>query len=360
MDRLSWRDHRKIAAFARGLYGLSSIQAVAQRVVNGIDALIGCNSAWVLHNDQKLESVTTWAENIGPEFLKLAPTCWALRHEHPGIKNLRLYATRTTTLSDLLPFSWWRKTALYNEAYAKLGMQEQLAGTFPFAQPDLAGVILNRSRRTFTQRDRLALNLLRFHISEACQTAKLMDANPAVAVAEAFAPLVAGGAVVLDRAGTVLYASAEAQKRLEAFFAAEKPFRGGLPETLKQWVHRELVAFRTDVLALRPLRSLTTQLGEGRLEARLSSAPGGAAHVLLLRVEGPAYELKKLGALGLGPRATEVLYWATQGKTNEEIGIILGMATATVKTHLKAIFARLGIENRASAAVAVSALLARH
>jgi hypothetical protein len=226
-------------------------------------------------------------------------------------------------------------------------MQEQLAGTFPSAQPDLAGVILNRSRRTFTPRDRLVLNLLRFHISEACRTAKLMEADPVVAVAQAFAPLVEGGTVVLDRDGAVLYASAEAQKHLEAFFAAEKPFRGGLPASLRQWTHRELAAFGAETLAARPLRALTVSRGEDRLEMRLSSAPGGAAHVLLLRAEGPAYELEKLGALGLGPRATEALYWATQGKTNEEIGIILGMATATVKTHLKSIFTRLGMVKNA-------------
>jgi ATP/maltotriose-dependent transcriptional regulator MalT len=31
-----------------------------------------------------------------------------------------------------------------------------------------------------------------------------------------------------------------------------------------------------------------------------------------------------------------------QGKSNEEIGIILGIATETVKGHLKPIFARIG------------------
>lgn len=80
--------------------------------------------------------------------------------------------------------------------------------------------------------------------------------------------------------------------------------------------------------------------------------------MLVLRVEGPGYDVEKLGPIGLGPRATEVLYWAAQGKTNEEIGLILGMATGTVKTHLKTVFARLGVENRASAVATISAFLA--
>jgi DNA-binding NarL/FixJ family response regulator len=54
-----------------------------------------------------------------------------------------------------------------------------------------------------------------------------------------------------------------------------------------------------------------------------------------------ALDLQKLSPLALGTRATEVLYWLAKGKTNEEIGIILGMATGTVKVHLKNIFFHL-------------------
>ena len=41
-----------------------------------------------------------------------------------------------------------------------------------------------------------------------------------------------------------------------------------------------------------------------------------------------------------------VLYWVGQGKTNSEIGIILGSATSTVKKHLGRIYQLLGVENR--------------
>jgi len=68
-------------------------------------------------------------------------------------------------------------------------------------------------------------------------------------------------------------------------------------------------------------------------------------------------ELAKLSRLGLGARPTEVLYWLAKGKTNKEIGIILGMATETVKAHLKDIYFRLDLENRATAASMISELL---
>ncbi len=57
-----------------------------------------------------------------------------------------------------------------------------------------------------------------------------------------------------------------------------------------------------------------------------------------------------LRTLGLTAREAEVLIWLAQGKTNAEIGIILGMGLATVKTHLLHIFAKLGCETRTAAA----------
>ncbi len=51
-------------------------------------------------------------------------------------------------------------------------------------------------------------------------------------------------------------------------------------------------------------------------------------------------------ALGLTPREAEVLLWTAQGKTNVEIGTILGMSDLTVKQHLGHVFKKLGVEGR--------------
>lgn len=54
-------------------------------------------------------------------------------------------------------------------------------------------------------------------------------------------------------------------------------------------------------------------------------------------------------ALGLTPREAELLSWVVQGKTNPEIGIILGIQLTTVKKHLESIFAKLAVDNRTAA-----------
>ena len=54
-------------------------------------------------------------------------------------------------------------------------------------------------------------------------------------------------------------------------------------------------------------------------------------------------------AFGLTPREAEVLLWVAQGKSNPEVGGILGMAEKTVKVHVGHIFNKLGTENRNAA-----------
>jgi DNA-binding CsgD family transcriptional regulator len=64
-----------------------------------------------------------------------------------------------------------------------------------------------------------------------------------------------------------------------------------------------------------------------------------------------------LGSLGLTGRETEVLTWITQGKTNHEIGVILGVSTKTVCKHVQRILNKLSVENRtAAAAIAIGTL----
>ena len=55
-------------------------------------------------------------------------------------------------------------------------------------------------------------------------------------------------------------------------------------------------------------------------------------------------------------REREVLQWLTRGKTNWEIGTILGISERTVKFHLNHIFQKLGATNRAQAVMKASTL----
>jgi transcriptional regulator EpsA len=52
---------------------------------------------------------------------------------------------------------------------------------------------------------------------------------------------------------------------------------------------------------------------------------------------------------GLSDREAEIMHWVGQGKTNQEIGLILDISSFTVKNHLQRIFKKLNVSNRAQA-----------
>ena len=45
-----------------------------------------------------------------------------------------------------------------------------------------------------------------------------------------------------------------------------------------------------------------------------------------------------------------MLYWVVKGKTNKDIGEILGSSPATAKKHLERVYVKLGVETRTAAA----------
>jgi DNA-binding NarL/FixJ family response regulator len=57
---------------------------------------------------------------------------------------------------------------------------------------------------------------------------------------------------------------------------------------------------------------------------------------------------------GLTTRQTEVASWLAGGKSNSEIARILGNSVRTVEKHLEAILAKLKVENRTAAALALA------
>jgi DNA-binding NarL/FixJ family response regulator len=74
---------------------------------------------------------------------------------------------------------------------------------------------------------------------------------------------------------------------------------------------------------------------------------------MLLRVtaaESSSGEKLLREKLGLTAREAEVLLWIGRGKSNRDIGEIVGMRPSTVSKHLEQIYIKLGVENRASAA----------
>lgn len=86
------------------------------------------------------------------------------------------------------------------------------------------------------------------------------------------------------------------------------------------------------------LASVKARLRRAEMAAPVAKRPAGEPTPVLLE------------PLGLTPREAEVLFWVARGKTNDEIATVLGIGLTTVKKHLESTYAKLGVENRTTAA----------
>ncbi len=91
---------------------------------------------------------------------------------------------------------------------------------------------------------------------------------------------------------------------------------------------------------------LEVQVGCGRLACR---SLGRSSRGLTLTQLDPMADESRPRAAELTPRETDVLEWVAKGKTNRDIGDILGMSPRTVNKHLEHIYAKLGVETRTAA-----------
>ncbi|WP_298933884.1 3-hydroxyisobutyryl-CoA hydrolase [uncultured Ramlibacter sp.] len=120
------------------------------------------------------------------------------------------------------------------------------------------------------------------------------------------------------------------------------------PASLQQWQQTYSVTPAPGTL---PLAQIATAMPRQQIVDRLVKDANDDAAVLEAM----------MAQFRLTAREAEVLYWVVKGKTNRDIGDILGASPATVKKHLERVFAKLGVETRtAAAAMAINRIRQLH
>jgi len=98
--------------------------------------------------------------------------------------------------------------------------------------------------------------------------------------------------------------------------------------------------------------------GEASLALSFLGSIGQDEHLFRLTGQTQASDSERLKQhFSLTSRESEVLAWISKGKSNRDIGEILGLSARTVNKHLEQIYVKLGVENRASAAVKAAHVL---
>jgi DNA-binding CsgD family transcriptional regulator len=246
---------------------------------------------------------------------------WRLRHSHPVCSHRERTGDWTTphTVSEFVSQRAFRRTAVWDEVYRHEGINYWLDMGLPPQDAITRVFIFVHGTRDFGDRERLLLRLLEPHLERrACEVETRAEAADALATAEDASDQ-PHDIVLASVHGTLEFGSPHARELLRRYLGVQN---GAVPEAI--------------------LAGTTVVPGDaGRLTIR--TARVGDLVVLLLAEEDARSER-------LTPRQREVLDGVAAGLTDAEIAETLGVARATVGKHLEAIYERLDVHNRTSAA----------
>jgi hypothetical protein len=122
--------------------------------------------------DPQNRTVAAFTRPVMPDIAEAGEVFRRYAHEHPLLKHYRRANDgRVLKISDFLTQRQYHRLGLYNELYKGLETEHQM-GFRLVSPPALIGVMLNRSGRDFTERDRRLLDLLRPHLAQAYRNAE--------------------------------------------------------------------------------------------------------------------------------------------------------------------------------------------
>lgn len=270
-------------------------------------------------------------------------------HEHPFSPDV--FGNKRSdamTTNDFLTTQKFHQTAIYNEFYKIYAIDHQLLVAFSDAPDSIITCAFSRTKTNFTEEERLIVNLIAHHLRIAIQNAsKIEQFNRIKTNLSGALESKSSGVVVLNTDKQIVYESKFARRMLEKYFAEEKDKSAVLPENLDGWLNSECGKFASDKFAL-PVHVFRIARENEKLEISLLYNAETQEKTLLFE-ESTSPSPKMLESLNLTKRETEILFWISQGKTNKDIGEVLGISPRTVNKHTESIYVKLGIENRASA-----------
>jgi DNA-binding NarL/FixJ family response regulator len=148
--------------------------------------------------------------------------------------------------------------------------------------------------------------------------------------------------LAVNSSGGLLWATPQA-RRLLAERHAGVPDHLILPLAVRVWVTKLSASVGASA-------SIVVDSGPRKLQISFLARTGPDQFMLRLTEEDPqSAHLALREKLALTNREAEVLMWLARGKANKDIAEILGLSPRTVNKHLEQVYAKLGVENRASA-----------
>jgi DNA-binding response OmpR family regulator/DNA-binding CsgD family transcriptional regulator len=157
-------------------------------------------------------------------------------------------------------------------------------------------------------------------------------------------------ALAIDASGYITWLTPGGGRWLDEFrqthvLTGENEVGAPLPRPLLEWFGARLAAAgKSDRDTFESRRAGVD------FSARITPCQNTDEYLLVLEKHSGTWDLDSVRQfLGLTFREAEILMWISRGKTNKEVGMILGSSPRTINKHLEHIFEKLGVVTRAAA-----------
>jgi DNA-binding CsgD family transcriptional regulator len=359
MKELVFSDTESLCQSIRQLYTLRNSDNFGVDALSIVNQLVPSEipTFHVIHT-QKLQISRTHLPDFPGITAAQEKAMYRYFDQHPITHNMPQTLNGAYKISDFVSLKEFHcLEGTYQQFFRPLSLEDGMTFFLPNVTPvgwyqlsqveaTLAGVSLNRSQRSFTERDRLILNLLRPHLFQAyCNVQQYQQLQTDLdQLQQSLNHL---GVVILDALGQVQSIAPQAIKWLEIYFS--KPTcTAHLPDLLWSWVKHQITELTKTPDLPKSCLPLRIQQAGKELVIRLVIEQPGERYLLLLEEQTPS-PMSSLALLGLSQRETEVLACVMQGKDNKAIATHLSINVSTVRKHLESIYHKMGVKSRTEA-----------
>lgn len=300
-----------------------------------------------------LESWYDYEFNLTPDELEVADK---YSHETPLFDEVWVKKAKyPVKITDFVSAREYYRTTIYNECFRHYDSNYGIGVMLPMSSDIEISCCLGRTKRDFSEEDRVRLAFLAPHLASAIKNSRAVNQlQTNKANLETALETEQNALIVLSRHGNILFATDYADDLLKKYYADEKISSSALPENLRRAVEQIEILEKTDDFSFQPIFVVKGENGELHIKIVTNSVNG---EKLLLLDEKRRLTPKNLEPLGLTKREAEVLYWTAMGKGDFEIAALCGISIRTIQKHNEQIFRKMGVENRTAAVLRMMEVL---
>ena len=357
--RYTQQDFEGVLEFVEGLYSHRGLDDFAHRTMSALTRIISVER--IIYGDYDIERQCAKL-SLQPALIKdpdgKANAALAALERRFGSHPLYQYYLqvrdgRAQRITRVMTKSRFEQYCASDELVQQLGGKFQMGLFFAAGPTVVTSIVVSRSVRDFTERERALMNMIYPHLKQAFRhTASLTRLHRDVD--QLFEKLEGPTSSVIVLSGTGCVKRWTEQGRTWIAHYCRTPFpaeEDRLPDCFNDWYHRQLELMAEETLSPKPREPLIVDKNSRQLLVQLIPDHFRDEHLLLLSEKCAETSWSAFAEYGLTPRELEVLAWVTKGKTNGEIGQILQMSARTVQKHLEHIYPKLGVETRTTATV---------